>query len=102
MQAADGTSAGRMPRLATDGRGHLMLVYATGAAPSFKLRYQRYLNDAWGLITDIPDGAVSSTSFELTDILPLSMSRNGLGALAWATHDGNEAFTTAIRLASFY
>lgn len=97
--AADGTSAAKMPRLVSDGRGNLLLVYAKGQGSSFTLVYQRYANGAWGDITPVPGGTVSTRDFGYKT-LALSMSSNGLAALAWANYGTD--FISSIRLASFY
>lgn len=99
--AADGTSAARMPRLVSDGRGNLLLVFAQGSGTSFTLASQRYASGAWSPISPVPGGAVTQLSFENSDILPLSMSANGLAALAWTNYDSVN-FASTVRLASFY
>ena len=99
--AGDGTSSLRPPRLAGDGRGNLILVWAKGAAPTFTLVYQRYAGGAWGPITSVPGGTVASTNFEGGEDLTLSMNASGLAALAWANY-ANTGYINGIRLASFY
>lgn len=99
--AADGSIAAKMPRLVSDGRGNLLLVYAKGEGSSFELLYQRYANETWGSINPVPGGAVSSPDFE-AKTLALSMSSNGLAALAWADYGSPNDFISSVRLASFY
>jgi hypothetical protein len=98
---ADGTSAARMPRLVSDGRGNLLLVFAKGKTPTYSLMYQRYAKGAWSAITAVPGGTVTQPYFEETDILPLSISANGLGALAWTNYDSAN-YVSTVRLASFF
>lgn len=97
----DGTSANRMPRLASDGRGNLILVFAKGAGAAFTLVYERYSNQEWSGLTDVPGGSVTNINFETQDILPLSMSANGLAVLAWSNYDTIK-YASTVRLASFY
>jgi hypothetical protein len=99
--ATDAATALKMPRLVSDGRGTLLLVYAAGTGSSFSLMYQRYANGAWGSINPVPGGSVSSQSFESNDTVSLSMSQNGLAALAWTDRDDGQ-YIKAIRLASFF
>jgi hypothetical protein len=98
---ADGTSAARMPRLVSDGRGNLLLVFAKGKTPTYSLMYQRYAKGAWSAITAVPGGTVTQPYFEDADILPLSISANGLGALAWTNYDSAN-YVSTVRLASFF
>ena len=103
--AADGTSMVRMPRLASEGRGDLMLVWAMGTAPNFTLKYQRYAAGAWSTIQNLPGGSVTNNSFEFEDLTPLSANASGLAAIAWAnraTTGTNTGLITTIRLASFH
>jgi len=99
---ADGTSAVRSPRLVGDGRGNLLLVWAKGTAPTFTLVYQRYSGGVWGPITAVPEGTVTSASFENGNDLQLSMNADGLAALSWANYDTATGYIAAVRLASFY
>jgi hypothetical protein len=98
---ADGTSVARMPRLVSDGRGNLLLVFVKGKTPTYSLMYQRYANGAWSAITAVPGGTVTQPYFEGADILPLSISANGLGALAWTNYDSAN-YVSTVRLASFF
>ncbi len=99
--AADGTTVARMPRLVGDGRGNLLLVFATGTAPTYTLVSQRYSKAGWGKLQALPGGTVSNKNFEGDDILPLSMSANGLAALAWTNYDSVN-YDRDVLLASFY
>lgn len=99
--AVDGTSAARMPRLVSDGRGNLLLVFAKGATPTFTLMTQRYSAGAWGAITAVPGATVERSDFENADILPLSMSANGLATLAWTNYNSVD-YVSTVRLASFF
>jgi hypothetical protein len=101
VTVADGTSALKMPRLVSDGRGNLLLVFAKGAAPTFSLVYQRYAHGAWGALKAVPEGTVTNQSFESSAVMPLSMNGGGLAALSWSNHD-DYGRITGIRLASFY
>lgn len=99
--AADGTSAAVMPALVSDGRGNLLLVFAKGADPTYSLAYQRYSAHTWGPITAVPGGTITNQAFEGLGGLRLSMSSNGLAALAWTNYDAVK-YVSAVRLASFY
>jgi hypothetical protein len=99
--AADGTSAATMPRLVSDGRSNLLLVFAQGTAPTFTLMSQRYSHKAWGAIKALPSGTISDQNFEDQHRLPLSMSMNGLAALAWTNADSVN-YVRTVRLASFF
>jgi hypothetical protein len=100
--AGDGTSARRMPRLTSDGRGNLMLVYAKGASPAYSLMYQRFSNGTWGTITLLPGGAITDPNFDSGDVLPMSGNGSGRSALAWAGAFDASNHISVIRLASFY
>jgi hypothetical protein len=103
VAAADGTSALKMPRLASDGRGNLLLVFAKGAAPTYSLVYQRYAQGAWQSLKAVPGGTVSYQYFEARDsVLALSMNASGLAALSWGNYDQDGQRLSGIRLASFY
>jgi len=105
--ASDLASAARMPRLASDGRGNLMLVWTTGVSPNYKLVYQRYANGAWGETQVVPGGAITNQRFETgldynpEPPFPLAMNHLGLGALSWANASSIGAIT-GVRLASFF
>ncbi len=99
--AADATSAARMPRLVSDGRGNLLLVFAKGTAPTYTLVSQRHSKSSWGKIQALPGGTVSNKNFEDGNILPLSMSANGLAALGWTNYDSVN-YDSDVLLASFY
>jgi hypothetical protein len=103
VTAADGTSALRMPRLVSDRRGNLLLVFAKGAAPTYTLVYQRYAHGAWDAIKAVPGGTVANQYFESNSgtVLALSMNDSGLAALSWGNYDQDYRIS-AIRLASFY
>jgi hypothetical protein len=101
--AADGTTVLRTPRLVGDGRGNLMLLWAKGVAPTFTLVYQRYSSGAWGPITAVPGGTISSNTFITAgEELDLSMNASGLAALSWANYDKATGYITTVRLASFF
>jgi hypothetical protein len=99
--SAGDTSAPRMPRLVSDGRGNLMLVFAKGAGSAFTLMYQRYAAGTWGAINALPGGSITNPAFLITSALPLSMNSSGMAALAWANNDASLVISS-IRLASFY
>jgi hypothetical protein len=99
--AADGTSAPVMPALVSDGRGNLLLVFARGADPTYSLAYQRYSAQSWGPIAAVPGGTIKNQGFVGLGGLRLSMSPNGLAALAWTNYDAVK-YVSAVRLASFY
>ncbi|HVY26969.1 MAG TPA: hypothetical protein VHB79_10470 [Polyangiaceae bacterium] len=100
--AGDAASATRMPRLAGDRRGNLILVWTTGSAPSFKLVYQRYSQGSWGETKEIPDGTFDNEYFTLSNYpMPLTVNDSGYGALAWGDYDASHRLTK-IRLASFF
>jgi hypothetical protein len=104
VTAEDGTSALKMPRLVSDGRGTSLLVYAKGAAPTYTLVYQRYAHGAWNALKAVPGGSVTNRYFEEGGnalVLALSMNGSGLAALSWANYDENYRISV-IRLASFY
>jgi hypothetical protein len=91
----------RMPRLVGDHRGNLILVWATGSSPSFKLVYQRYAAGVWSKTTPIPGGSVSNQYFDVSNYpLPLTMNDGGLAVLAWGNYDASGL--AEVRLASFY
>jgi hypothetical protein len=90
-----------MPRMVSDGRGNLMLVWAKPAgANAYALVYQRYVGGKWGAIQALPGGSVSDKTFA-TDPLALAMNGSGMAALSWGSYDSNHLITT-IRLASFF
>jgi hypothetical protein len=99
--AGDGTSAARMPRLASDRRGNLLLLFAEGAAPTFSLVYQRYTAGAWGPILTLPGGVITSEVFEDVPGGQMSMNASGLAAFAWGDRDASN-FIATVRLASFF
>ena len=103
VNAADGTSALKMPRLVSDGRGTSLLVFAKGAEPTYSLVYQRYANGAWDALKAVPGGSVTNKYFEDSSraVLALSMNSSGLAALSWGNYDDFERISV-IRLASFY
>jgi len=98
--AAESDAAARMPALAADPRGNLILVWASDMGNRFKLVYQRYANGAWSSTEAVPGGTITNKSFGTGHYpFPLSVAENGLGAMAWQLNgqDGS-----GIRLASFY
>lgn len=99
----DELAAKRMPRLVADRRGNLMLVWAIGTEPDLKQVYQRYTHGSWGAITELPSGDIHFQSFEADYPvnLPISITDNGLIALAWGQR-GEDGLLTEARLASFY
>jgi hypothetical protein len=106
---ADSSSSARMPKLATDGRGHLILVWATDVAVSstFKFYYQRYANNAWGPTTPVPGGVIEDPHFAAKPAVgaparswSLTSNTDGLAALAWTNDAGSGLYP--IRLASYY
>jgi hypothetical protein len=98
--AGDAASAARMPRLVTDPRGNLLLVWVTGTGPSFNLVYQRYADGAWSDTTPVPGGTVLNENFAASNYaMPLSISDNGMAALAWGNYDPG---LVKVRLASFF
>lgn len=99
--SAGDTSAQRMPRLVSDGRGNLMLVFAKGAGSAFSLMYQRYAAGTWGAINALPGGSITNPAFLIASALPMSMNASGMAALAWANNDASLVISS-IRLASFY
>jgi hypothetical protein len=98
--AADGFSASHMPRLGSDGRGNLLLIWAKGTAPNFSLVYQRFTGGTWTGIQEILGGGIKSSIFESAQALPFALNPDGLGAVAWGNYDGTTL--TAVRLASFF
>lgn len=98
--AADGTSVARMPRLGSDGRGNLLLVWAKGSAPNYSLVYQRYTAGKWSAIQAIEGAQITDSNFEMVDVLPFAVNASGLGAVAWGNYSGTTL--TAVRLASFF
>jgi hypothetical protein len=100
--AADAASITRMPRLAGDARGNLLLVWATGTTPSFSLVYQRYAHGAWSKTTEVPGGSLTQKYFSDSNApFPLTVANNGLAALAWGNNNASNQLNN-IRLASFY
>lgn len=106
QSAADAESARRMPRLVSDGRGHLLLVWATGLSPSFKLVYQRFSVNVWSETQTLPGGAIASKYFERgfdnwpPPALPITMNAAGMAAIAWSNYEASGALLK-IRLATF-
>jgi hypothetical protein len=99
--AGDGTSAKRMPRLTSDRRGNLLLVFAEGAGPTYSFVYQRFTAGAWGQILTLPGGVINNKLFEDTELGRMSMNASGLAALAWGDLDASN-YVSAIHLASFF
>jgi len=101
QQPADGASAAKMPRLVSDGRGNLLLVWvkAASSAGSFPLLWRRYTRGAWGGINEVPNGNVLTNSVD-SDSLPLAMSESGVATAAWL--ERSQGKPKRIRLASFY
>ncbi len=100
---ADGTSLLRTPRLTSDRRGNLLLVWVKGAAPTFTIVYQRFTGGAWSAIKAVPGGSISSATFESAgEDLILSANASGLAALTWASYDKDTGYLSGVRLASFY
>jgi hypothetical protein len=93
----DPNSSERMPKLVTDGRGNLLLVYPSGASPSYKLYFQRYAKGAWSQTQLVAQAPTSS-------LYPWSLSSNadGLAAVVWGEDDGNDLSAKKLQLASFY
>jgi hypothetical protein len=98
--AADGFSASHMPRVGSDGRGNLLLVWAKGTAPNFSLVYQRFTGGMWRGIQEIDGAGIKSPTFESSQALPFAVNPNGLGVVAWGNYDATTL--TAVRLASFF
>jgi hypothetical protein len=103
MTAADGTSALKMPRLVSDRRGNSLVVFATGAAPTYTLAYRRYARGAWEVLKGVEGGTLVNPYFESNGsaVLALSMNDSGLAALSWGNYDENYRISV-IRLASFF
>lgn len=92
----------RMPRLAGDPRGNLMLVWTTGGSPSFKLSYQRRVHGAWSATAEIPESAFINKYFAVSNYpMPLTMNAGGSAVMAWGSYDGDNHLAE-IHLASFF
>lgn len=105
--AADAKSSRRMPRLLSDSHGNLILIWVTGATPTYTLVYQRYSNGVWSTTQSLPGGSIADSQMETgfdanpPPPLPASMNETGMGVVGW-TNFGNSHEPTAIRLASFF
>lgn len=99
---AAGSVTVRMPRLAGDHRGNLLLVWATGSSPSYKLVYQRYGQGNWSQTANIPDGNINNKYFAVSNYpLPLTVNDSGMGVLAWGNYDSNNHLVQVL-LSSFF
>jgi len=93
-------AAAKMPRLASDGHGNSLLVWAKPAAAStYSLVYQRFAAGKWGAIQALPGGSVTDANFA-DGPLALAMNGSGMAALAWGNRSAN--VLTTIHLASFF
>lgn len=102
QSAPEADAVARMPQLAGDARGNLLLVWVTGTSPRFKLMYQRYANGTWSSTSAVPAATLNDEYFGTYHRpFPLVVSENGTGALAWGIYEGGER-PNGIRLASFY
>lgn len=98
--AADGTTLPGSTRIASDGRGTTVVVWAVqGTGTQHQLVYRRLRDAIWGPITPVPDAELGG------DVNPpnvfLSMNASGMLALAWINR-GAEGSPTSSKLASFY
>jgi Bacterial Ig-like domain len=90
----------RMPKLATDGHGHSILVWATGSDPNYKLYFQRDAGKGWSATKGVPDGGIKQFGFEVAGAWSVAANARGQAALAWTSDDGSGNDKT-ISLASF-
>jgi len=101
--AAADIAAAKMPLLASDRRGNLMLVWAKPvSSDTFTLAYQRRMGGKWSAIAAIPGGTIAGKNFLTGGVRsPLSMNASGVAAISWGNYDSAGLITT-IRLASFH
>jgi|GEM_PF-1867082 len=95
-------SALKMPRLVSDHRGNSLLVFATAAASSYSLAYQRYGRGAWETLKSVPGGMIANKNFESSGsaVLALSINDSGMAALSWGNYDDDNRISV-IRLSTF-
>lgn len=101
QRQVDGASSAKMPRLVSDGRGNLLLVWvkAASSAGSFPLLWRRYTRGSWGDINEVPNGNLLTNSVD-ADSLPLAMNESGVATCAWL--ERSQGKPKRIRLASFH
>lgn len=86
-------------RLATDGHGTTLLVWASrSTTSSVQLSAQRYRDGAWEASAPIPGAQVGSEYFY---DLALSMNASGMAAASWVDRDA-KGNAIGIRLATLY
>jgi hypothetical protein len=85
-----GDSAVFMPRLGTDSRHNLMLVWAIASSPT-KQVYQRYRADTgeWGSVEPVPGVSFTESTFETNGRLPFAFAPGGTGALMFRSAQGS-------------
>jgi hypothetical protein len=92
-------AAAKTPRLASDGRGNVMLVWAQPSAVNvYTLVYQRYQAGKWSDIAVLPGGSVTDPNF--AHPLALSMNASGMAAVSWGNYNNGIAY--AFRVTNFY